>query len=152
LWKQIWKILAEAGSDQKTHQGSPHPVDHFLDLLRSSLISGRANLQTIEGDQPPDIGKLCGWRDAKPSGECVGWIDKDVLYLEIDTAYGVANAQGHRNGEGIAVTSRVLVKRLDERELIILKDEGRGNRTRTPGTRIPAVAIPLNAIFSLSEQ
>lgn len=152
LWKQIWKALAVAGSEQKDHQGSLHPVDHFIDLLRSSLISGRANLQTVEGGEPPDIGKLCGWRDGKPSGECVGWIFEGILYLEFDTAYGVANAQGQRNGEGLAVTKRTMVKRLDERELVLLKEQNRGCKTRTPGNRVPAVAIPLNAIFVQIEE
>lgn len=151
LWTGIWKSLTDAGREQREHQGSLHPVDHFIELLRSSLVSGRANLQTIEGDQPPSIGKLCGWRDGKPNGECIGWADEEILYLELDTAYGAANAQGLRNGEGLAVTKRTLVKRLEEREMIVVRDEGRGFRCRTPRTRIPAVAISLCAIFAHAE-
>lgn len=147
LWKEIWKTLAQAGQDQQSQQASLHPADHFIQLLRSALTSGRANLQTTEGGQPSEIGHLCGWRDGKPNGECVGWVDGNMLYLETKTAYGVANAQGFRNGEGIAVSESVLVKRLDEKGLIAVKDTGRGNKTRVPNLRLTAVALLLSAIF-----
>jgi len=147
LWKEIWKSLSIAGQDQQAQQASLHPADHFIQLLRSALTSGRANLQTIDGDQPSEIGHLCGWRDGRPNGECVGWVENNILYLEMKSAYGIANAQGHRNGEGIAVSESILVKRLDEKGMIAAKDKGRGNKTRTPRTRLDAVAIPLSAIF-----
>lgn len=151
LWRDIWKLLTESGSDQKDLQGSLHPADHFLGLLRSSLVSGRGNVQTIDGEAPEAFPKLCGWRNGQPLGECVGWVDEGRLYLEMDTAYGVANAQGLRNGEGLAVTKKTLVKRLDERGLIVVKDAGRGRGCRVPKIRVDAVAIPLNAIFAHAE-
>ncbi|TXH40741.1 MAG: hypothetical protein E6Q97_39055 [Desulfurellales bacterium] len=151
LWTEIWRLLTQAGDDQKDLQGSVHPVDAFLTLFRSALVSGRANLQTIDGDEPNEIGKLCGWRNGMPSGECAGWIHNDILYLEMETAYGVANAMGHRNGEGIACTQKTLKQRLDERKLIVIKDQGRGNATRVPRLRIPAIAIPLGAVFPSAE-
>jgi DnaB-like helicase N terminal domain len=147
LWNEIWKTLAEAGQDQQAQQASQHPADHFIDLLKSALISGRANLQTIEGGQPSKLGHLCGWRDGKPTGECVGWVEDSILYLEMKSAYGVANAQGYRNGEGIAVVESTLVKRLDERGLIAVKEKGRGYKTRTPRTRIDSVAVLLSLLF-----
>jgi hypothetical protein len=147
LWRQIWRALAEAGHDQQSHQASLNPADHFVDLLRSALISGKANLQTVDGGLPKEIGNLCGWRDGKPNGECVGWVHDNILYLEMNTAYGVANAQGHRNGEGIAVGKKMLTSRLEERGLILGKQQGRGRKTRTPGNRRPAIAMPLNVIF-----
>lgn len=152
LWKQIYRTLAESGRNQQAQQASLHPADHFIELLRSAMTSGRANLQTTEGGQPPDIGHLCGWRDGKPNGECVGWIHDNVLYLEMNTAYGVANAQGHRNGEGIAVGKNTLTARLEEKELILGKQKGRGRKTRTPGNNMPAVAMPLNVIFPPEEK
>lgn len=152
LWKEIWKTLAEGGRDQEKHKVSQHPADHFISLLRSALISSRANLQTIDGNQPLEIPKLCGWRDGKPMGECVGWVDNNVVYLELDSAYGIANGQGMRTGEGLSVQPNTLAKRLDERGLIIIKDKGRGNRTRTPVTRITTVAIKLDTLFSTEEE
>jgi DnaB helicase-like protein len=152
LWKQIYRTLAESGRDQQAQQASLHPADHFIELLRSAMTSGRANLQTTEGGQPPNIGHLCGWRDGKPNGECVGWIHDNVLYLEMNTAYGVANAQGHRNGEGIAVGKNILTARLEEKEWILGKQKGRGRKTRTPGNGMPAVAMPLNLIFPPEEK
>lgn len=150
LWKQIWALLTASGHDQKELQGSVHPVDAFINLLRSVLVSGRANLQTIDGDEPQQIGKLCGWRNGQPAGNCVGWIDEGTLYLEIDSAYGAANEQGYRLGEGIAVTKSTLVKRLDERGLILFKEPGRGYKTRVPKHQTPAIAIPLSEVFTIS--
>lgn len=147
LWADIWKLLTHSGDEQKELQGSVHPVDHFLTLLQSVLISGRAHLQTTDGDEPEEIGKLCGWRNGQPNGNCLGWIEDDVLYLAMDAAYAAANEQGHRNGEGLAVTKATMGKRLDERGLICLRDEGRGRTIRVPKLRISAIAIPLTAVF-----
>lgn len=147
LWAEIWKLLTHSGDEQKELQGSVHPVDHFLTLLQSVLISGRAHLQTTDGDEPNEIGKLCGWRNGQPNGNCLGWIEDDVLYLAMDAAYAAANEQGHRNGEGLAVTKSTMTKRLDERGLICLRDEGRGRTIRVPKLRISAIAIPLTAVF-----
>lgn len=147
LWRQIWTLLTHSGDEQKELQGSVHPVDHFLQLLQSVLISGRAHLQTTDGEEPSEIGKLCGWRNGQPNGNCLGWIEDDVLYLAMDAAYAAANEQGHRNGEGLAVTKATMTKRLDERGLICLRDEGRGRTIRVPKLRISAIAIPLTAVF-----
>lgn len=149
LWAEVWNTLKEAGHSQTEHQGTLHPVDHFLDLLRSALTSGKAHLQTVSGGEPSGIGPLCGWRNGMPSGECAGWVDSGKIYLQIDTAYGVANMQGLRNNQGLAVSQRTLCERLDDRKLIVMREGKRGYKCRTPSNRMPAVAIPLTAVFDV---
>ena len=151
LLKEIQKTLAQSGEEQKEQQGTLHPAEHFFELLRSALTSGSANLQTIEGDEPPEIGKLCGWRNGQPNGRCVGWVDDEITYLEPKTAYLAAHSQGFQTGEGLAVSQNTLWKRLDERGMIAIKAPGRGNKVRTPRSQIPAIAVRTDEIFARGE-
>lgn len=148
LWKMIWMTIDKTGNAQKEHQSSLHPADHFLELLRSALFSGHAHLQSVEGDEPQE-GRMCGWRNKQPLGECIGCIDGDITYLDPRSSYIVANSQGFRGGEGLAVTQTTMWKRLDERGMIVIKDKHRFNKTRMPRTGNPAIAINTSSIFAV---
>jgi len=150
LWKMIWSVIQTTSNEQTEHQSSIHPADHFLNLLRSALFSGQAHLASHEGDEPPKIGQLCGWRKGFPLGECIGLIKNEIVYLNPTSAYIVANSQGNRAGEGLAVTETTLWKRMDEREMLI-KAKGRGLKNFMPRSQAPAIALLTSAIFTLEE-
>jgi hypothetical protein len=150
LWGMIWGVVQTTSNDQTEHQSSLHPADHFLNLLRSALFSGQAHLASYEGDEPQEISQLCGWRKGQPLGECIGLIKNGVVYFNPTSAYIVANSQGNRAGEGLAVTENTLWKRMDERELLI-KAKGRNLKNFMPRSNAPAIALLVSTIFPSEE-
>lgn len=146
LWKEIWKSLVETIEAQKDQQSSLHPADYFLTLFRSALLSGKCHLQTVESNQPANSSRY-GWRAGVAQGECAGWIDGGLIYLQPETAYKNANAQGFALGQGLPVTMKKLWERLDDRGMIALKTNGRGRHARTPLIREDAIVIAEMTLF-----
>src|ERR1700684_1023139 len=75
------------------HHSMTEPTARFLSLLRASLTTGRAHLQTTKGGMPERSPESCGWRlesqNLKSQGDCIGWVDGENLYLEPTAAYRV---------------------------------------------------------------
>lgn len=148
LWSKIYEALTATLEEQKEQHTTTHPADYFLDLLRSALVSGRCHLATIEGDKPSENAALLGWRGGVAQGELAGWIEDGLIYLEPAAAYKAANAQGLSVGEGLPVGPKSLWTRLDEKKYVVVKENGRGVRARTPRTRLYCVVIPETAVFN----
>jgi hypothetical protein len=60
-----------------------------------------------------------------PQGARAGWLDGQDLFLDVDSAYRVAQAMA-ANGDGIVVGVQTLVKRLHEGGWLKSVDERRG--------------------------
>ena len=146
LWHQVWKTLVEAIDSQKEQQSTQHPADYFLTLLRSALLSGKAHLATVEGNQPETPNRY-GWRNGQALGECAGWVDGPFIYLQPETSFKTAAAQGYSLGEGLPIGQKILFERLDERGYIVKKDKGRGRTARVPVIRADAIVIAKAALF-----
>lgn len=150
LWAEIWKTLFETIEAQKEQQSTQHPADYFIRLFRSALLSGRCHLATVESGQPETPNRY-GWRSGIAQGECAGWVHNGLIYMQPETAYKHANAQGFSLGEGIPVGPKKLWERLDERGMIALKDNGRGRQARVPVIRESAIVISDLTLFDESE-
>lgn len=150
LWDEIWKTLFATIEAQKEQQSSLHPADYFIRLFRSALLSGKCHLATVESKEPEGSNRF-GWRSGIAQGECAGWIDNGLIYMQPETAYKHANAQGFSLGEGIPVGVKKLWERMDERGMIALKDKGRGRTARVPVIRENAVVISELALFDESD-
>lgn len=148
LWKEIWKSLMETIDAQKDQQSSLHPADYFITLFRSALLSGKCHLQTVESNQPENSSRY-GWRAGVAQGECAGWIDGGLIYMQPETAYKNANAQGFALGQGLPVTMKKLWERLDEKGMLALKTNGRGRHARTPLIREDAIVIAECTLFDI---
>jgi hypothetical protein len=103
-------------------------------LLSSALFSGRAHLADREGGRPALHPESCGWRRNEssgliPSGDCIGWVDGDNLYLDLTAAYRVAQVLGRDSAEGISVGEQTLKKRLNDKKLLASIDERRETLT-----------------------
>lgn len=146
LWKRVWESLSASLAEQKEQHTTVHPADYFLELLRSALLSGRCHLAALDGGRPEQHTML-GWRHDVPMGDRAGWIDGDLIYLEPATAYKAANSQGISLNEALPVGPVALWKRMDEKNLILKKEQGRGNRCRLPGIDVPVVLIAKSSIF-----
>ena len=119
LLERVWQALKETAQDQEEEQRSADPVERFLELLRSALVSGKAHVADRAGKQPEKAAQW-GWRSDEllawhALGPRVGWIDGDDLYIEPNAAYAAAQAMGEATGDRIELSPLTLYKRLHER-------------------------------------
>jgi len=129
-----WDALRSAAAAQSKHQASTEPAARFLELLRSLLVSGQARLDTRGGGTPDRTPGGCGWiRDHTggwvSSGDLIGWVDEDNIYLEPASAYRVVQLAGRDIGEALAISEATLRKRLNERGLLASTDKRRETLT-----------------------
>ena len=83
-----------------------------------------------------------------PQGARVGWLDGQNLFLDVDSAYRVAQAMA-ANGDGIVVGVQTLVKRLHEGAWLKSVDERRGKlkvRRSLSGSRLEVLHLPADAL------
>ena len=140
LTDDAWKALQAAAASQEGHQVAGDPVPRFVELLAGAIASGRAHVASGDGNVPADP-ESWGWRtmtngsgehprsEWQPKGERVGWIEEDGLYLEPEAAFAVVQDLGKRQGEALAVTARILHKRLDEADLLVSRGKESGRQT-----------------------
>lgn len=133
LQKRTWDALMATAQMQLDHLADVNPVNRFLDLLRSALVTGRAHVTSEHGHQPAGP-EVWGWRrttgtrdEWQPQGNCIGWVRDVDLYLDPDAAFKVALQMS--SDEGLSATSRTLWKRLREAEVLATTDEKRSRNT-----------------------
>src|SRR5262249_18520622 len=129
LLKECKRALMEVGRSQAVYQTSSDPVDRYLELLNSAVVSGRAYLTSIDGRPPSKViggPGPWGWRRAengdpafqkeewRPQGERIGWVHEEGIYLDANAAYKIAQAQA--GADAIAVSEPTLRRRLHERK------------------------------------
>jgi hypothetical protein len=140
-WKRAWDALGLAAEAQQQHQVTSDPAIRFLQLVASAIASGNAHVADLDGSEPIQP-ESWGWRsytvgtgdnmreEMRPQGARIGWVDKkDNLYLEPDAAYKAAQLAGKELGDGLAITSQTLKKRLYDHKLLASTDSARGTLT-----------------------
>jgi hypothetical protein len=133
LASRCWEALRIVALAQAKHYAAMEPTARYLDLLRASLATGRAHLQSRDGTMPPSPG-ACGWRIGNagtwsPNGDCIGWVDGDNLYLEPTAAYRVVQTMSRDMGEQFSTSEQMLKKRLQEKGLLASIDTTRETLT-----------------------
>lgn len=129
LWERCWTALVEVANAQAKHQAVTEPARRFISLLHSCLSSGRAHLASREGHCQEKNHVGCGWRDSVPLGKCIGWIEGNDVYLDVTTAYGVAQITGRDAGEPLAISEQMLKRRLKEKGVLASIDKARETLT-----------------------
>ena len=134
LASRCWNALSCAATAQSKHHAATEAATRYLELIRSSLASGRAHLEARGGGAPDQSPASCGWRGDNAGGwvargECIGWVDEDDLYLEPAAAYRVVQIAGRDMGEILAVSEQTLKKRLHEKRLLASVDGARQTLT-----------------------
>ena len=128
--------FASLGDAQRTEQAASNPAQRFLDLIGSTIASGRAHVAGPNGAAPARP-EAWGWRlqtvgpsqEWRPQGLRIGWVDDADLYLDPLSAFHGAQALGSAIGDGIAITPRTLHKRLFEAGLLRSAERERGHFT-----------------------
>lgn len=136
LAARIRRGILTTAEAQVEHHAAADPVQHFFNLLAALITSGAGHLATTQGEYP---GEGWGWRTTvdsysgresyQPQGPRLGWVDKEGIYLDPETAYARANRLGEAQSESLAVTKHTLWKRLSERQLIRTSEEAGKTRT-----------------------
>jgi hypothetical protein len=146
--ERVRAALTDSAEAQRAHQASEEPVARFLALLGAAISSGRAHVVAADGGGTPDNATRWGWqlgtsddhgREAwRPNGERLGWIRKDDLLLEPETAFAAAQKLARDQGTSLPIKQRTLWKRLAEQGLLESRDRARGTntvRSTTEGVR-----------------
>lgn len=134
LWDRGWRALLAAGAAAEASVGETDPGKRFLDLLSSAVGRGLAHVASRKGGCPAAHPEAWGWRNRdgvqQETGQRIGWVDGDDLFLDPEASYAVARAAG----EGLALDGEALRQRLQEADLLVSADEGRStSRVRLEG-------------------
>lgn len=125
--------MLEQAAEQREYLHAADPARRYLELIGAAIVAGEAHLNSPDGDCPKNPERW-GWTafenagyDLKyrPSGDCIGWLDDNDVYLEPSAAYRVAQKMGGQN-DGMAVSERTLRKRLAEGGCLATTDRDRG--------------------------
>jgi hypothetical protein len=128
-----WDTLTTTAKAQGRLQEAADPVRHFVDLIASALVSGRAHVTSRTGEEPQHS-RAWGWQPnggvPTPRGAHIGWVDGDDLYLDPKSAYTIAITSARDENDPIGISDRVLWRRLHESHLLKTTDVAR-RETRT---------------------
>lgn len=127
LWERGWSAISRYASDQAEYSGEADPARRYVDLLRSTLSSGKAHVCDRSGNMPENP-QAWGWQRRSSAfdntylglevrGPRVGWIDGDHLYLDPEAALATVQQAARDAGEPLALGPRAMHKRLYEQGL-----------------------------------
>jgi len=167
LWGQLRAALGTTATAQGEHQHE-EPARRFLDYVLAAVQSGEGHIAAMDGSAPGHgEDAMWGWRvveretangdtlrSTMPQGKCVGWLDHehDLLYLQPDAAYAVAQRMTAATGAALPVTVRTLGRRLHERNLLAATGgEGEYTVKRTvAGRKTRVLCMSPTALSSLT--
>jgi hypothetical protein len=115
-------------------QQEAEPTARFLNLLQSGLSSGHAHLVDRSGGSPETSARCCGWRQNNsghwlPLGDCIGWLDRDDIYLDPAAAFRTIQTAARDSGDAFGISEHTLRKRLRDRGLLASVDARRQTLT-----------------------
>ncbi len=127
---KCWDALGKAAAAQGKVQREYDPSSRFFELLRAALSAGKAHVADRHGNCPTATPAALGWSigggfPARGSGQKVGWIDGDDLYLDLNNAFAAVQERGEAVGKALAVSPETLLRRLDQAGLLASKDTKR---------------------------
>jgi hypothetical protein len=140
--KYVWQALLASAGQQEAEIAAQDSANRFLELLVSSVASGRAYVADRLGDAP-DEACAWGWRSEtvevggkaetrlRPQGKQIGWLDDEDLYLDPDASYAEVQRLAEEHGDRIPLSPRQLQKRLKERHLLVSTEKGKNVTRRT---------------------
>jgi hypothetical protein len=155
VFRRVWGGLLEGMAAQVAAQEAAEPVRRFIELVSSAVASGAAHLANPDGEEPADP-QAWGWREYtigagenireewRPQGHRIGWVDGQDVYLDPDAALRAAQEVTRASGDGLAISTRTLGKRLREAGLLLAVDlQGHNTcRKQVEGRRARVWALP----------
>jgi hypothetical protein len=145
--------LINAADAQSRVQRGLDPVQQFEELLIAALTAGHAHVATTNGGLPLG-GEVWGWRDGKPLGHRIGWVDGKNLYLNKDATYEVISAMGRETGVTLP-TLPMLTSHLHGKGLLLStekKHETLTIRKVLEKARRPVLHLPASLVLGEPEE
>ena len=142
LTKRTWAALGQAASAQAAQLVDADPVDRFVAMLETLLMSGRAHLtDAASGGAPRGNAERWGWAQRERHGSLpgdyeyvaqgrgIGWVEaldsgQTVLYLDPNAVYAEVQKLANDQGDSMPATQKTLWKRLGERSVIRVGGDG----------------------------
>ncbi|MCC6958502.1 MAG: hypothetical protein IT301_01525 [Dehalococcoidia bacterium] len=128
--------LESAAADQQHYRETEDPVERFFQLLAASVAGGSSHVASARGGMPSPKhgGRAWGWSGddflERPVGRrCIGWVDHESLFLLPELAYVEAALMARREGHELGIDKSTLGRQLDERGLLISRDNSRQRLT-----------------------
>jgi hypothetical protein len=164
-FNQGYDALCLSSDSQASHQSEDDPVERFLQLVRSSVLTGNAHLLNPETGHEPDNAERYGWREIevgtgdnfrrewRSRGSSIGWVDETEVYLDPDGVFAMVQKFGKDQGMPLPVSQQTLWKRMRERGLLVREDTRETNKVRKTvcGVRIQVIQIRLSLLFNSDE-
>lgn len=149
LWRSGRAAVTRILDAQRARLATTDPAGRFVELLASALASGMAHVTTPEKTPPllpgEDVlpataqrGPLAwGWRNPdvgwQPGGDHIGFIDDGSLYLLPNEVYRVVDRAARAQGSPLGATIRTLWALLDDRHVLLTRDQARSRFTIRKG-------------------
>jgi hypothetical protein len=151
-------IIESATAQADAHEDAD-PVHQYNAMLSSAITSGRAHLAGLDGGQPANAERW-GWEPSpagtapwRASGERVGWVDDEHIYLDPASAYRAAQDMCVQ-GQAIPVTEKRLRRLLSEKGLLARKDSRRSRltyRVSVQGSRLEVLCLSATVLREPSQ-
>jgi hypothetical protein len=148
------QALQKMAPAQEIDRATGRPSKWFLGLLRASVASGRGHFGPCDGGEPPkDKALSYGWKEInrgfdrssnplrywEPSGERLGWIDGESLYLNPEVSLAVVQKLARDTGKPFHITQADLNRCLKDDGLLVETDEKGSRKTLTVRKRVQGI-------------
>jgi hypothetical protein len=119
-----WKSLLQAAAAQTRGLTSEDPARRFLELIGAAILRGDAHLGDARGGGTTALkGRLVGWWNS----------DRDTIWLDLDSAFAVAQELARQQAEPFPVRMKTLGNRLKDRGLLATYGKHRNTVQRKVG-------------------
>lgn len=122
---QADQYLTEAARRQAELLAGEDPALRFIQLIIAAITSGQAYIADATTGTEPFDAENWGWRDGEPRGILIGWNSGELIYLQPDSAFMVAQRMASTQGAALAIGQKTLWKRMQEQGYIAEADPGR---------------------------
>lgn len=151
--------MAHLAREQAAILHDQDPVEFFMSMIGTAVVGGHAHFSTLTGGCPVKaLGGATAWGwtlevdsgNARSHGNRIGFIDGQDVYLHQAAAFAAARAEANRMGRELAIEPVTLWKRMNERGLIVSREEERERltvRKRVNGRRLAVLHIRADSVF-----
>jgi hypothetical protein len=136
LHEECWCGLMAAAENQIMHQAASDPVQQFLRLLNSGLVTGRFHIASADRiGYPPDDERAAtwGWRkesfrgvmEWRSQGPLIGWLVGEHLLLDPKAVFAEIQRYATAQNTPLAISDRTLWKMLKDRGTLLASESRR---------------------------